>query len=238
MNKKVVLFDLDGTLLPMDIEKFTKMYFQGLCKSMIQEVQPDLLINNIWKATKQMILNDGSKTNMEVFQDYYDQHMPVTYAYSEPIFMDFYKNEFQNCIKACNPSDISKDIVMTLMDKGYVVAIATNPIFPQIATYSRLHWLGIDPNIFPLVTTFENSHSAKPNPLYYQEVCSKLNVSPSDCIMIGNDVKEDGIAASLGMEVILVSDCLLNTDNLPVDAFEMKSLAGVLDWAKKINEVD
>lgn len=238
MNRKVVLFDLDGTLLPMDIEKFTKMYFQGLCKSMIGKIEPEVLVKGIWESTKQMVLNDGSKTNEEVFKESFNQIMPYSYEKSEPIFMEFYKNEFQDCVKACNPSEMSKLIVSTLLDKGYTVAIATNPIFPQIATYSRLNWLGIDPKIFPLVTTFENSHSAKPNPLYYQEVCSKLGVLPSDCIMIGNDVKEDGVASSLGMKVILVSDCLLNTENLPTDSFEMKSLAEILDWAKKVSVVD
>ena len=30
--KKAILFDLDGTLLPMDEEKFTKYYFSMLCE--------------------------------------------------------------------------------------------------------------------------------------------------------------------------------------------------------------
>lgn len=35
--------------------------------------------------------------------------------------------------------------------------------------------------------------------------------------MIGNDVKEDMTARSLGMEGWLITDCLLNTENLPVE---------------------
>ena len=110
-------------------------------------------------------------------------------------------------------------------------------IFPQIATYSRLNWLHIDPESLPLVTTFENSHSAKPNPAYYKEVCESLKVAPEDCIMIGNDVAEDGIAKKLGMEVMLIEDCLLNKDNLPTDDFQMGSLKDLLEWAKSLPEV-
>ena len=64
-------------------------------------------------------------------------------------FLDFYANEFQNCVNACKVTNLSKEIVSTLQEKGYTVAIATNPIFPQIATYSRLNWLHIDPESLP-----------------------------------------------------------------------------------------
>lgn len=233
-ERKTILFDLDGTLLPMDIKVFEKMYFQGLCKCMAGQIDPSELIKHIWGGTKAMVLNDGKKTNMEVFADYFNTHTPLDYDTCEPVFMKFYETNFQDCVKACAVTDLSKQIVETLRNKEYTVAIATNPIFPSIATYSRLNWLGLDPKSFPLVTTFENSHSAKPNPAYYLEVCDKLGVKPEQCIMIGNDVKEDGVAASLGMEVILVKDCLLNDSNLPTDSFELKTLSEVLIWAQSL----
>ena len=232
--RKNILFDLDGTLLPMDIDLFEKEYFMGLCKCMKDRIDPKSLYQHIWGGTKQMILNTGPRTNMEVFRDYFNQNTSLDYDTCEPVFMDFYANEFQNCVNACKVSHLSKDIVSTLQEKGYNVAIATNPIFPQIATYSRLNWLGIDPKSFPLVTTFENSHSAKPNPAYYKEVCQILNVKPEECIMIGNDVAEDGIAQKLGMEVILIEDCLLNKDGLSLDTFQMGSLNNLLEWVKSL----
>ncbi len=84
------------------------------------------------------------------------------------------------------------------------------------------------------MTTFENSHFAKPNPRYYLEVCEKLGVAPKDCVMVGNDVEEDGCAASLGMEVLLVKDWLLNARNLPTEGFQTGTLADVLEWAKSL----
>ena len=34
MSLKMILFDLDGTLLPMDQDVFTESYFKLLCKKM------------------------------------------------------------------------------------------------------------------------------------------------------------------------------------------------------------
>lgn len=235
--RKNILFDLDGTLLPMDIDVFEKAYFKGLCKSMIDKIDPQELYKHIWGGTKAMVLNDGSKTNMEVFKDYFNNNTDLDYDTCEPIFLEYYRTGFQDCVNACSISELSKKIVEELQSKGYTVAIATNPIFPQIATYSRLNWLGIDPESVELVTTFENSYHAKPNPAYFKEVCDTLQVDPKECIMVGNDVTEDGVAATLGMEVMLIEDCLLNKNNLSTDNFSLGSLSQLYEWAKALPEI-
>lgn len=236
--RKNILFDLDGTLLPMDIDEFEKAYFKGLCKSMIDKIDPQDLYKHIWGGTKAMVLNDGKKTNMEVFRDYFNTNTDLDYDTCEPTFIEYYKTGFQDCVQVCGVSDISKKIVEVLQSKGYNVAIATNPIFPQVATYSRLNWLGIDPESVSLVTTFENSNHAKPNPAYFKEVCDKLNVQPEDCIMVGNDVAEDGVASTLGINVLLIEDCLLNKNNLPTDNFTLGSLSDLYEWAKTLPVVE
>ena len=68
MSIKAVLFDLDGTLLPMDQEVFIKAYFKGLSGKLIPlGYAPEQLIDTIWKGTAAMIKNDGSKLNEELF---------------------------------------------------------------------------------------------------------------------------------------------------------------------------
>ena len=66
---KNYLFDLDGTLLPMDMEKFVKLYFSSLCKRCIPviKIEPDALIKAMWAGTDAMTKNDNSRTNREVF---------------------------------------------------------------------------------------------------------------------------------------------------------------------------
>lgn len=234
--RSTILFDLDGTLLPMDNELFEKRYFKGLC-TVLPEVPPQELVAHVWAGTKAMAMNDGTKTNREAFAEVFSEKTGLDYYGLEDSFLEFYRTGFQKCVETCMVTELSKEIVHVLQKKGYNVAIATNPLFPQIATHSRLRWLGMEPEEFPLVTTFEDSHHAKPNPKYYLEVCERLGVKPEDCIMFGNDVAEDGIAATVGMRVVLVKDCLLNKKNLPTDEFEMGNLAEVLEWARALPEI-
>lgn len=228
-----IFFDLDGTLLPMDAKTFEHMYFNGLCK-VLPEFIPDHLIKAVWAGTKAMISNDGSRTNRLAFADTFSKLTGIDFFEAEPRFEEYYRTGFQECIHACRPTDLSKNIIHTLTEKGYKIVIATNPLFPQVATYSRLNWLGLSPDEFALVTTYEDSHYAKPNPAYYQEICQKLSLHPADCLMVGNDTKEDGAALGTGMPVLLVTDCLINSDNAPTDPFAEKTLQEVLEWAKQL----
>ena len=64
--KKAILFDLDGTLLPMDEEKFTKYYFSMLCEITAPlGYKPEDLVREIWKGTAAMVRNNGTMTNEE-----------------------------------------------------------------------------------------------------------------------------------------------------------------------------
>ena len=230
--RKNVLFDLDGTLLPMDMEAFQNIYFRGLCKS-LPEFEPKKLVEYIWKGTASMV-KGGLETNRERFADTFTKLSGMDYYKNEDRFIKYYETDFQKCKEVCPITDTSKNIVNTLRDKGYLVAIATNPIFPQIATYSRINWIGLDPKSFPLVTTFENSKNCKPNLEYYKDVLKALNIKAEETVMIGNDVLEDGIASKLGIKVILISDCLLNPNNLPTENFEVYTLEELYQEIKNL----
>ena len=63
MSKKyeIFLFDLDGTLLPMDQEAFTTGYFKLLTKKLAPHgYEPKSLVDAIWAGTAAMVKNDGS----------------------------------------------------------------------------------------------------------------------------------------------------------------------------------
>ena len=65
---KNYLFDLDGTLLPMDMEKFVKLYFSSLCKrcTPVIKIEPDALIKAMWAGTDAMTKNDNSRAKSAV----------------------------------------------------------------------------------------------------------------------------------------------------------------------------
>ena len=68
MSVTTVLFDLDGTLLPMEQEVFLKAYLGGLCKKLAPlGYDPKAVVDGIWAGTGAMVKNDGSRLNEEAF---------------------------------------------------------------------------------------------------------------------------------------------------------------------------
>ena len=65
---KAVLFDLDGTLLPMDQDVFNKAYFGALSKKLAPRgYEPKSFIDSVWAGVIAMLRNDGKNTNEQVF---------------------------------------------------------------------------------------------------------------------------------------------------------------------------
>ena len=63
-----ILFDLDGNLLPMDMDNFINLYFGALAQYMVPYgFEPKEFIDGIWAGTKAMIKNDGTMANEERF---------------------------------------------------------------------------------------------------------------------------------------------------------------------------
>lgn len=220
MSIKAVLFDLDGTLLPMDQDVFIKAYFGGLANKLAPlGYEPKALIDAIWQGTMAMIANDGKASNETVFWDAFCRLFGLSSRNDEAVFEEFYKDDFQKVQQVCGFDERAAQTVRRLKEAGLTVALATNPIFPAIATESRMRWAGLSADDFALYTTYENIGYCKPNLAYYTEVVNRLGVTPEECLMVGNDVGDDMVAAGLGMKVFLLTDCLINKKNVDISIF-------------------
>ena len=220
MKVTAILFDLDGTLLPMDQDDFTGSYFSNLAaKAATKGYQPDALIDTVWAGTAAMVKNDGAKTNEAVFWELFAAKYGGDALNDIPFFEEFYRTDFQKAKELCGFAPMAKDIVHSLKARGLRVILATNPLFPAIATESRIRWAGLEPEDFELYTTYENSRHCKPNPEYYKDIMAELNLTAKECVMVGNDVGEDMIAETLGMKVFLLTDCLINRKNEDISRY-------------------
>lgn len=220
MSIRYVLFDLDGTLLPMDQDRFVKAYFGGLSKALAPHgYDPQKLIGAIWGGTTAMVQNDGSRTNEAVFWDYFCTQFGEAARADEPKFQGFYRTGFQQVQQSCGFDPRAAQVIAAVKERGLTPVLATNPIFPAIATESRMRWAGLDRDDFAFYTTYENSSWCKPSPDYYRQILSKLEAQPEECLMVGNDVTEDMVAATLGMEVFLLTDCLINKYAQDISAY-------------------
>lgn len=220
MDINTILFDLDGTLLPMDQEKFVNVYFKMLAAKLVPYgYEPQQLINAILAGIEAMIKNDGSQLNEDAFWKRFVDIYGDKVLADKPVFEDFYKNEFQDARSFCGFNPKAAETVRSLKDKGYRVVLATNPLFPSIATESRIRWAGLEPSEFDLYTTYENTSYCKPNLDYYRDILKRINCRPEECLMVGNDVGEDMVVEALGMQAFLLTDCLINTQKKDITAY-------------------
>ena len=214
MRIKTVMFDLDGTLLPMDQDQFTKYYFGLLAKKLAPYgYNAEQLVSGIWAGTAAMVKNDGSCTNEEAFWKTFCAIMGEKVLEDKPLFEEFYRVEFQGARASCGFAPQAAVLVAKLKAAGYRVLLATNPIFPAIATENRIRWAGLEPEDFELYPTYENACRCKPNPDYYRDILSSMKLDPTECLMVGNDATEDTAAELAGMQVFLLTDCLINKEN-------------------------
>ncbi len=231
MSITTVLFDLDGTLLPMDQELFIKAYFGGLAKKAAPRgYEAKKLIDTIWAGTAAMIQNPGAKTNEAVFWDLFAGVYGEAARADEALFADFYHNEFQQIQAVCGFQPKAREVIDWLQSRGKRLVLATNPIFPAIATESRIRWAGLRRADFAYCTTYENARFCKPNPAYYQEILDALGLDPAECLMVGNDVEEDGAVRQLGMEVFLLTDCLINRKDRDLSAYPHGDFEALKAW--------
>ena len=229
-----VLFDLDGNLLPMDMDNFIKIYFGSLAKYMVPYgYEPESFIAAVWAGTKAMIKNDGTMANENRFWSTFASQLGEEILNYKDTVDAFYTCDFNNAKAACWDNNNAKRAVAAARKIADKVVLATNPLFPPCAVRTRLSWIGLSPEDFDYVTTYDNSHYCKPNPKYYAELAEKLGLDPNATLMIGNDIDEDGAAAAVGFDVFVTTDCVLgNKDNL--SNFRNGTFADLCDYLESL----
>ena len=231
---KNILFDLDGTLLPMDQDEFTKVYMKTICSHMIQHgFEPHELASAIWTGFKKMVVNNSDKTNEDVFWGSFAESFGSDVINKKPLFDAFYLNEFNSISTVCGKSEKAADTINLLKNRGYNLILATIPAFPLTAIENRLNWAGINPNDFSYITSYENSTRCKPNYLYYTEIAEKNGLDPAECLMVGNNADEDMSAEKAGMKCFLMPEFLLNPDNKDISAYPQGSFDDLLNFLDK-----
>lgn len=231
---KHILFDMDGTLLPMDQEEFTKEYMNILGKTFSAlGYEAEKLCSTVWKSFYVMVKNNTDKTNEQVFFEQFSKVYGEETEIMRPLFDSFYKNEFQKVSEVCGKNADAVRAVRTFKEMGLDVIVATLPAFPQEAIYSRIRWVGLSPDEFSYITTYENSSRCKPNPEYYTEIVKKLGLIPDECLMVGNNVDEDMIASVAGMNTFLIPDCLINEHNKDISIFPQGNFDDLIRYVKE-----
>lgn len=203
-----VLFDLDGTLLDIDIDGFLRRYFAVLGPAMAPLLGGDAraALAGVMSGTDAMQSDHPGRTNMDVFAERFHAQTGVDLRAKTPAetIDSFYAEVFPTLREGMGPRPGALESIEAARGAGLRIAVATNPIFPMSAIRERMRWVGLDPEDVDTVTSYETSTACKPFSAYFLETAARLGVEPDRCLMVGDDSALDMPAAQTGMKTFYV----------------------------------
>lgn len=238
----VIFFDMDGTLLPLEVRDFLQPYYVLLEEAAVREgLDASLLRDAVNKGIFSMYDHPTNETNETAFWRvfnavYYEGQAPseeqITRMHA--FFDAFYKNDFQHAGKSCVPNPAARRAIETLVKKGYPLYLTTMPMFPFSAIEWRMKWADAPIEPFCRVTTFNNSTAVKPHLTYYEENIALAGVPPERILMVGNNTEDDMAALQAGTDVYLVTDYLINQNEFDIERVKHGSLEDFARWVESL----
>ena len=232
---RAVCFDLDGTLLPMDLHEFLSSYYKALAAFAVAHgCNAGEVSKALDAGIAKMLNHEEGRTNHDVFWEVFCRNMDQPDRDWEALFTQFYEDEFGTLGANVVPNPAAARAIETLRAKGYPLVLTTMPLFPRRAVEWRLQWAGVDPSAFERLTTYDNSTSTKPHGAYYQENLDVLGLSGEEVLMVGNNTVEDLAFTKLGADAFLVTDCLLNPNDMDVNEVRHGTLEEFAAWVETL----
>ncbi|MBN6888757.1 HAD family hydrolase [Cytobacillus horneckiae] len=201
---KAVIFDLDGTLLNRD--ESVKMFIQN------QFDRLDKLVNHIPKEkyVRRFIEldNRGYVWKDKVYQQLVNE-FEITDITWEELLQDYLSQFKKNCISFPNLNSMLEE----LRTNNLVLGLITNG--KGQFQMDNIKAMGIE-KFFEIILVSEWEGIKKPDPQIFKRALDQLNVSPNECIFVGdhpdNDVKA---ARNVGMKGIWKRD--FQSNNVEAD---------------------
>jgi len=201
-----ILFDLDNTLIMFDEDTFYAGYIRRISQVFADIMPADLFLQRLISATRSLRQNDGRVSNKEFFMAGFSQGYEDRREELWRRFQYFYENEYDRLESGVSLPAALHQVFDELIQGGFMLVLASNPLFPESVQRKRLAWAGLQHVPFALVTHIENMSFCKPRLEYYLEICDKIRQAPEDCLMVGNDPVNDMVAAKVGMKTYLTDD--------------------------------
>lgn len=205
-----LLVDLDNTLLGNDMETFIPAYLGALGKYLSDWVPPEKMVDTMLAATRDMMANnDPRQTLKQAFDPSFYPPLGLDEVEMRVPLQEFYAHHFPTIQGVTQFRPAAPEFIQAAARRGYLVGIATNPLFPLTAITQRLAWAGLPPesNGFCLVPSYETFHFAKPNPAYFAEFLGRIGWPDGPILMVGNDGDHDVRGGrAIGLPVFWVAD--------------------------------
>jgi putative hydrolase of the HAD superfamily len=204
---KALLLDLDDTLLINDMDTFAPHYYRALLAKVAGLCPPARFLDALDKSTRAMMRNDGTNgTNEQVFAAEFFPRLPCSRDELMPVLDAFYRHEF-NALRVHTAVDpLARPLVALCAEKGFQMAIATQPLFPLVAIEARLRWAEVETETFRYdwISSYETMSACKPHPCFFERVLERLGRAPGECLMVGDSPGADMAAGRLGIRTFWV----------------------------------
>lgn len=214
---KAVVFDMDDTLLSINLNAFIGVFALDEANLLAQAARKSAVSMFTSMGGAMLELNNGERaegdmrTNRQFFADELERRSGVPLL--EPAVLDmieFYEREIlpkkNDRLISARPREGAHEAVEAVLNRGLRIALLTNPSFSRTCIECRMGWGDMLDMPFELVTTWENSTRCKPCASYYLEALEKLGLSPEETLMVGNDPKRDFPSPAIGLQTAYVGN--------------------------------
>lgn len=210
---KAVLFDMDDTMLDINLTAFVTRYVADLSWILSQISQRNPAVFGLPFARAYLAMTDERRddglTNGALFAREFERRCGVPIA--DPTIRDalhFYERELLpkrgGGLVAARPKSGALAALEVVDELGLRTALATNPCFSEACIHCRMEWAHIADVPFERVSHMDNSTRLKPAARYYEEFVAALGLRADECLMVGNDARRDFARPDIGLRTVYV----------------------------------
>ncbi len=211
---KAVLFDMDDTLLSINLSAFIAVHARDLSSMLARIGRKNQLAMFALYGSAMLELNNPDRTdqdlcNREFLEDFILRRCGI--PLNDPVILDafrYYEHEVlpkrNDAIINARPRKGAREAMDAVVSHGLRTALFTNPSFSETCIRCRMGWGDMLDMPFELITTMENSYSCKPAASYYLAGLEALGLQPDEVLMVGNDPKRDFPSPDCGIQTAYV----------------------------------
>jgi FMN phosphatase YigB (HAD superfamily) len=200
-----VLWDLDGTLVGFHRRTFGVLMPLVATAAFTDLIPPWRFLALLKDILPQVRANSGQETNHELLVRLIAEQFGCDEANIDARLRRLAGFGFPRLRRCFYPQQGAPELVGQLAARGLRQVIATNPLWPLDTVLARLAWGRLDATRFAFIASGESMSRSKPQVDYYRELLRLLGVHPWECVMIGNDARNDGPSSVLGIPVYLLN---------------------------------
>lgn len=210
---KAIFFDLDETLLDINLSAFIAKYIAGRAQILsrvtrISYPQAVYAISKSYVGLEAKDRQDGLLNEQFLKKEFTKltrKNIDFPELDEALRFYDAkYIDRFNGSIVKAAPKPGIKETITAARKLGLSVVLATNPTFSLECDLVRMSWAGLSESDFDYISHTGNCHFCKPDARYYQELLDTLGYEPHEVMMVGNDVTRDFPKPDIGLKTAYV----------------------------------